>query len=274
MDKLRRDFPAAAAKLEVIPKHLYAAAYVLHHRWGMDTSNIVEVCNNILKDSRSKNVLDLLVDIWDRVMIKRFERWCSATAAYNAGAEYTSYANELLDKSKEHAGGLQVLPSTGQRGKVRTTTGWLYDVWINVQDRLTYCSCFRPQILGVPCGHVIAFFRHQNLSLQGYISWDYRITNWGAQHQAVIPVVRADQLQPDPEHPCDPPFTRMPRGRPRKRRYQTGTRRRQAPLMPSGMEMNPEVQELAAQQRARRVIHCGICGEEEHNRRRCRRPHN
>ena len=240
----------------------------------MNINNIVEMCNNIFKNSRSKNVLNLFVNIWNRIMIKRFERFCTTIATFNAKTKYIFHVNTLLDKSKLHAKSFHVLFSIDQRDKIQTTTNFLYDVWINVQNRFIYCNCFKFQIFEISCDHVIVFFRHQNQSFQKYLSWNYFIIVWQTQHQTFVSVVRANKFQFDFEHLCDFFFTKTFRDRSRKQRFQTETRKKQTFLMSTSLKMNFEIQKLTAQQRKKRSKHCNICDDIDHDNKTCKQFHN
>lgn len=54
----------------------------------------------MLKLDRSKNVLDLLVAIWDLAMEHMFNRYTEAVAMINGGVQWTPYCEKLIKTSK------------------------------------------------------------------------------------------------------------------------------------------------------------------------------
>jgi hypothetical protein len=67
---------------------------------------------------------------------------------------------------------------------------------------------------------------------------------------------------------CNPPLTRIPRGRPKKKRMDKATYR---------ASRGADATDMLADGRhapARRAVHCSTCGETGHYASTCKRPHN
>jgi hypothetical protein len=129
----------------------------------------------------------------------------------------------------------------------------------------------------VPCSHAIALIHSQGESLERYLPASLSVANWIASYEAVLPPVDISGLKPtynDPDDDtdavgiCNPPFTRIPRGRPRKKRLDKANFRASRGLgaadLLSGALGAPE----------KRVVRCSTCGTEGHYASTCRLPHN
>jgi hypothetical protein len=150
-----------------------------------------------------------------------------------------------------------------------------------VNTATTHCSCGRYQQDGVPCSHAIAFIHSQGEGLERYLPASLTIANWAASFKAVLLPVDISGLRPahnsledededdvDPIGICNPPFTRVPRGRPRKKRLDKANYRASrgiglADVLPGA----PDAPE-------RRTFHCSTCGVEGHYATTCKIPHN
>lgn len=91
MDKLREVSASAALYPEKIDPTRYCHAYVPQSCRGIDTNNMTEVVNNMLKLERGQNVIKLLDSIWHKVMTMRFTRMCKAIREQNNDRRYTLY---------------------------------------------------------------------------------------------------------------------------------------------------------------------------------------
>lgn len=82
---------------------LWAEAHFPGRRYGHDTSNIVESLNNTLKLDRELNIIDLLDNIWHRVMEQRSERLAEAQKCIEAGAQYTPFVTTVVQEGRKWA---------------------------------------------------------------------------------------------------------------------------------------------------------------------------
>jgi SWIM zinc finger len=140
------------------------------------------------------------------------------------------------------------------------------------------CGCGRYQQDGVPCSHAIAFIHSQGEGLERYLPASLTIANWAASFEAVLSPIDISGLRPtynnledddaDAVGICNPPFTRVPRGRPRKKRLDKANYRTSRGI---GLV---DVQPGALDALERRTVHCSTCGEEGHYATTCKVPHN
>ena len=168
---------------------------------------------------------------------------------------------------------LQVQHASPTEGRVIQSDGLIYLVNTATQ----HCGCGRYQQDGVPCSHAMAFIFAQGESLEPYLPASMSIVRWAASYEAVLPPIDISGLKPaynDPDDDadaigiCNPPLTRIPRGRPRKVRldkasYRASRGTAAADMLPDG----PGAPE-------RRIVHCSTCGGVGHYASRCRVPHN
>lgn len=141
-----------------------------------------------------------------------------------------------------------------------------------------YCGCGRYQQNGVPCSHAMAFiFSQRGETLERYLPELMAITTWASQYEIALPLVDISGLRPaynDPDDDadavgiCNPPHTRVPRGRPRKKRQDKAN---------YGASRGVGARDMLGDgQRApeRRSVHCSTCREPGHYASTCRIPHN
>jgi hypothetical protein len=147
-----------------------------------------------------------------------------------------------------------------------------------VNTTTAHCGCGRYQHDGVPCSHAMAFIFSQSMSIEPFLPRSLSIATWAASYEAALPPIDISGLKPtfdddadddaDAISICNPPLTRVPRGRPRKKRLDKANFRASrgataVELLPGGLEA-PE----------RRIVHCSTCGVEGHYATTCRIPHN
>jgi hypothetical protein len=102
-------------------------------------------------------------------------------------------------------------------------------------------------------------------------------STWAAQYELALPPIDIASLKPAYNNPeddadavgiCNPPHTRVPRGRPRKKRQDKANFRASRGVgvmdMLAGGADVPE----------RRSVHCSTCGETGHYATTCRIPYN
>ena len=105
LQKLRNTKEAAATYLENALPETWAEARFPGHRYGYDTSNIVESVNKTLKLQRELPIVELLNSIWHRVMQHRADRLAAAIKEEAAGSTWTSWAAGILLEGRKWAGG-------------------------------------------------------------------------------------------------------------------------------------------------------------------------
>ena len=141
-----------------------------------------------------------------------------------------------------------------------------------------FCGCGRYTENGVPCSHAIAFIYHKREPLDVYLPDALKIETQIAAYTLAMPPISATGLKPafdnnaDSDYEglgqaCNPPMTRVPRGRPRKVRKDKGNYR-----ATRGVGV-ADLVEGNGQQEKRTVV-CGTCGEDGYYSTTCRRAYN
>jgi SWIM zinc finger len=143
----------------------------------------------------------------------------------------------------------------------------------------SHCGCGRYAENGVPCSHAMAFIYDKAESLDAYLPDALKMETQIAAYREAMPPISIAGLKPamdddadsDDEgfgRACNPPLTRVPRGRPRKQRLDKGNYRATRGVGAA------DLADRGDGQREKRTVICGTCGEEGHYCTTCRRAHN
>ena len=132
----------------------------------------------------------------------------------------------------------------------------------------------------MPCSHAMAFIFSQEQSIEPYLPAELSLARQITAYEEAMPPVDIAGLKPytdddvdSDDHPrprqaCNPPFTRVPRGRPRKRRLDKANFRASRGVGAGDMLQGG----LGAPEK--RVVYYSTCREPGHYARTCRRAHN
>jgi hypothetical protein len=228
----------------------------------------VESLNQVLRFDRDLLITELLDAIWHRVMEKRSVRLQAATLALKEGCLSTPWVDKQLEIARQWAGSNSVQVSSLFEGRVAQPNGMIY--LVNLATRS--CSCRQFQNHGVPCGHAMALIFAVQANILDYVPPELTAERWKDVYSAPLPPINITELATTES--CDPPITRVPRGRPKKERV-----RREDVRCPRGRRLTRDHGGLlplgAVVATVPDVVRhrCGTCGEPGHNARRCRRPH-
>ena len=269
--ELREVKPEAAAYLEAADPESWAEALFRGRRYGHDTSNVAESLNQVLRFDRELPIMELLDSIWHRVMEKRADRLAAALLAAEEGRLTTPFVEGKLMEGRKWAQSNSVQPSSPTVGRVVQPNGTIYLVDLAAGT----CTCRRYQANGIPCGHAMSLIFANGGTLTGYLPANMSAAQWAATYRVPMAPIDVSAVVLDPRDICDPPITRVPRGRPKKERV-----RREDARRPRGrrefrdhggmLPLGAVVATVPDSARSR----CSTCGEPGHNARRCRRPHN
>ena len=160
-----------------------------------------------------------------------------------------SYSMELRQKSWSRF----MYEVRAKEGKKENQKWYAYQVQVLPPNRLT-CECQKPDLTGIPCGHVIAVLGERDLDVKDYVSQyysaEYQFRTWQPMFEPAgnieaWPVYNGAQWVPDP--------TKVKRGRRKHHR------------MPMTMdEMHKQMNK-----RKNKCSRCGVLG---HNKKKCRAP--
>ena len=138
------------------------------------------------------------------------------------------------------------------------------------------CTCGRYQENGIPCGHAItAITRRRGAQgrLDTYLPAALKTETWAAMYTTPLtPILLADLVVGGDR--CEPPKTRIPRGRPRKERIRREDGHRARGRRHQGgdggiLPLGAVIAAVPDPVRSR----CSTCGQPGHNRRKYRNPH-
>jgi len=268
MEELRQVKPEAATYLEAQEPEKWAEALFRGRRYAHDTSNIVESLNKTLCYDRELPILELLDSLWHRVMAMRGERLLTANKALAEGKTTTPWVEARLEEGREWARGNHIQLSSLTEGRVVQPDGRIH----LVDTAAGICSCRRYQANGIPCGHAMALIFARGGQIAPFLPVTMSAAQWAATYLGALPPIDVSELKVLPHDPCEPPVTRVPRGRPKKermRRENARRPRRQPRDLGRILPLSAMVAAVPDTVRSR----CGTCGEPGHNARRCRQPH-
>jgi hypothetical protein len=285
MDELKKEKPSTIEYLKTIPARMWARYLFAGPRYGFLTSNIVESANATYKEERGLPVIDMLIGIYHKEMHRHFLRHQAATQL-SATQRFTPWAQALLRESLSFAGRNKVLMATGSNTKSHVTQ--IPDRQIFLVDlTASTCSCIRYQDTGIPCGHAVATIYHLKARAPiDYMPETLSRGNWVETYKADMAPFdyecfnRLTKLDPNSLHPevedvgenenelqpCKPPLTKIPRGRPAKKRVQKGDVRRKGYNPSNGGLSLPDVPNKPPPR-------CSICKGVGHYAPKCRQPH-
>jgi hypothetical protein len=271
LTELRTIKPEAAFYLEAASPETWATAFFPGQRYGHDTSNVAESLNQVLRFDRELPILELLDSIWHRVMEKRADRLAAALKAIEEGRDTTPFVEGKIVEGRKWAQSNHVQPSSPTVGRVVQPNGTIYLVDLAART----CSCCLFQENGIPCGHAMSMIFLGGGDLTPYLPPILSAAQWAATYRVPLPPIDVSGLAINLRNICDPPATRIPRGRPKKecvRREDARRPRGRQEFRDHGgmLALGTVVAAVPDQVRS----HCSTCGESGHNSRRCRRPHN
>jgi hypothetical protein len=113
----------------------------------------------------------------------------------------------------------------------------------------------------------LALIYASHLSPADYFPAALSTETWLAIYETPMPVINTEDLELDDDNECNPPRTRKPRGRPKKKKENRATHRATRGLQDAELELGEEGQAIRPRNR------CGTCGETGHNVHTCRQPH-
>ncbi|XP_024195810.1 uncharacterized protein LOC112198965 [Rosa chinensis] len=230
--------------LEDLPKENWCMAYLNGERFGEMTNNLAESFNNWVLPFKSLPILD----INDGIRVKSM---ASIAARKQDAQEWFSELCPVIEKKlKEN---LEV----GRHWKVSRSDTYVYEVhcqkynsMINLETH--FCSCGEWQLYGFPCSHALVVIQQHGSSPYLYVNELYKVEKYRETYSFPInPLPSISKQVHDFGRDAvilQPPLTRRPPGRPRKKRFRKRSEQT-------------------------RVIKCGRCGKcDGHNRKSCTAP--
>jgi hypothetical protein len=226
-------------------------------RFGMMTTNISEVYNNVLKGARSLPVAAILELTFYRTVEYFRTRRTIVNAQHANGTVWVVDIVNHLERKREKANQHNVTPFHDGRGLYRIITpvrrvhgtrkgGRTHTVNLELKG----CTCGKMQLLHYPCSHVLAACAYRALDYTNFISPYYSVEflfrTWS---QVLHPIQDEDYWEPyeGPKYIPDESLKHVKRGRRKSRRIRNDM---------DAMEKGDKSR-------------CGNCRQEGHNVRKC-----
>ena len=206
-------------------------------------------------------------------MHSRAVRRQESTEAHSQGEQYTSLCRKILAESQRWAAQNSVQLSTRSAARVRQADGRIFLVDLAAAT----CSCLQYHENGMPCGHALQVISTLQTQLSSYLPAWFKVQRQLAIYQQAIPPINTADLAAAAEIDtvCLAPRTRIPRGRPRKRRQERADYRYTCALIVEQLQLNSHgsaVLDSLGNVQTRRHV-CSTCGQNGHNKRTCRQAH-
>ncbi|XP_062028563.1 uncharacterized protein LOC133744474 [Rosa rugosa] len=230
--------------LEDLPKENWCMAYFNSERFGEMTKNLAESFNNWVLPLKSRPILD----INDGIRVKSMD---SMVARKQDAQEWLSELCPTIEKKlKEN---LEVR----RHWRVSRSDTYVYEVHCQKYNSMVnlethFCSCGEWQLYGFPCSHALVVIQQHGSSPYSYVNELYKVEKYRETYSFPInPLPSISKPVRDFGRDVvilQPPLTRRPPGRPRKKRFRKRSEKT-------------------------RVIKCGRCGKcDGHNRKSCTAP--
>ncbi|XP_075665295.1 uncharacterized protein LOC142634952 [Castanea sativa] len=242
--------------LRELPVQKWTLAHDGGHRYGAMTTNLSESFNGVLKSARNLTIIALVELTYYRCVAYFANRYTKARVEITTGERITAYAKNIFNKwekkTPKHSVivfshedslfevGTPINPNSAYRGNHRH----------EVNLRESTCSCQKWQVYKIPCSHVIAVCKYQDISAMRYIDRCYCLEEQVACYAPRFCMVPDNVHWNEPDFPVLYPNVKLRRvkGRPRSTRLlnemDLGTEHKPRPL-------------------------CNLCRKECHNRRTC-----
>nr|CAN80015.1 hypothetical protein VITISV_030080 [Vitis vinifera] len=175
MDTIGRINQDALSRLEVIPFEKWALSHDEGQQYGIMTTNMSEVFNNVLKGARSFPITAFVQLTFYRVnsyFVVRREHGASRLAS---GEEYTSYVDVKINANVVKAGSHEVVlyyhfqglfHVKASRGRKNTSSdGRTYRVNLHEHG----CTCGKTLIYGFPCSHILTACHFRSIDFISFV---------------------------------------------------------------------------------------------------------
>ena len=156
--------------LEAIPSQLWALSHDGGRRYGIMTTNMLKVFNNVLKGARSLPItalVQLTFFCLNSYFVARRELGANRLAS---DEQFTPYVDAQIQGRVVKVGSIEIVLYDHIQGRfhVKSRSGRTHR--LNLHDES--CTCGKTLIYGFPCSHIIAACQHRCVDfwffVQGY----------------------------------------------------------------------------------------------------------
>ncbi|XP_020875471.1 uncharacterized protein LOC110226900 [Arabidopsis lyrata subsp. lyrata] len=230
------------------PMRWCRAFYKIGHYVEDVENNSTESFNNTIVKAREKPLVPMLEMIARLAMVRIAKR---SVKSHDHKGLCTPYVEEYLAKELEDAAEVKVHRSTN-----KMFLAMLYGCSYRVSLNQRTCSCRKWDITGIPCVHAYGVILKLKLKVEDYVCHWFRTTQWKKNYTEGLvplrgarfwPVGTTPQVHPAPEPP-------QPGRKKKSKKVKRKKGKNESPL-----KKQPKL--------LKRVMHCGVCGEANHNSR-------
>ncbi|KAG7588426.1 Zinc finger SWIM-type [Arabidopsis suecica] len=217
------------------------------NRYNIMTSNLAESLNSLLKESREYPIVCLFDTIRSTLT-----RWFNERHEKGTRNRHSVTVNVMKQVKTLYDSTARWLEVSQVNQHVFEVKGGTLVHVVNLETR--DCTCCVFNITKIPCAHAIAVAKHINLNEYDYVDTLYSNKRWTlAYSESIYPVGDRTQWEVPADvaaFVCRPPSSRVPSGRPKKKR------------IPSGWEYGKSAINYK----------CRRCGQNGHNKSSCVAP--
>ena len=165
--------------LKEIPVEKWTLAHDGGHHYGAMTTNLSESFNGILKSARNLPITTLVELTYYRCVAYFADRYTKACTEITVCEHIMAYAKNKFNKWEKKAPKHSVIVFNHEDGlfEVRTpinpNSAYRGNHRHQVNMRASTCSCQKWQVYKIPCSHVIAVCKYQDISAMRYIDCCY-----------------------------------------------------------------------------------------------------
>ncbi|XP_044497711.1 uncharacterized protein LOC123219789 [Mangifera indica] len=215
MRMINEENPSAGAYLQGIDYGRWARAYFPGIRYNIMTTNIAESFNALARHARKLPVMMLLEFLRSTIQKWFYSRRTMSEASTN---KLTPWAEEKIAGHILKSANMVVKPISMHRYEVHGVAQSIAIVDLCAQE----CSCKKFQLSHIPCTHVVAVARFQNLSdCYQWVSKYYSTEYWQAVYRESVEPLGdpSEWLRPENLPEIQPPLIQNRRsGRPSEQR--------------------------------------------------------
>ena len=171
MNTIERINSKALQWLEAVPFQLWALSHDEGRRYGLMTTNILEVFNSVLKGAQSLPVTALVQLTFFRLNGYFFARREVGSNRLASTEQFTPYVDAQIQGRVVKAGLMEIVLYDHEKGlfHVKSRRGRTHRVTLHEKT----CTCVKTLIYGFPCSHIISACQHRCVDFRLFVDSYY-----------------------------------------------------------------------------------------------------
>ena len=167
MAKIMRINSEAQQWLKEIPLEIRVLSHDGGRRYGIMTTNMSEVFNNVLKGARSLPITALIQLTFFRLNNYFVARREQGDNILTSDEQYTSYVDAQIKARVVKAGLMEIVLYNHIQGRFHVKSRSGRTQRLNLHDQK--CTCGKTLIYGFSCNHIIATCRHRCVDFRLFV---------------------------------------------------------------------------------------------------------